>query len=256
MTQPFDLSDRTLLITGASAGLGLQFARSAAAAGARLALAARRTDRLAELATRIVADGGRAIAVSMDVQDEDSVIAGYDQAQAALGPIDSVIANAGVNAEGLAADLPVETFDRLMAVNVRGAFLTAREGARRMMAAFPREEQRGRIVLIASIGAQKVLPGVAVYCASKAAVLMLGRSLAREWANRGVNVNVVCPGYIETEINAAWFAGEGGRKQVAGFPRRRLMTEADLDPVTLYLVSQASRAVTGSVFTLDDGQSL
>lgn len=256
MTQPFDLSDRTLLITGASSGLGQQFARSAAAAGARLALAARRTDRLAELAAQITADGGRAVAVAMDVQDEASVTAGYDQAQAALGPIDSVIANAGINGEGLAADLAVEDFDRVMAVNVRGAFLTAREGARRMMAAFPKEEQRGRIVLIASIGAQKVLPGVSAYCASKAAVLMLGRSLAREWVNRGVNVNIVCPGYIETELNADWFASEGGRKQVAGFPRRRLMSEADLDPVTLYLVSSVSRTVTGSVFTLDDGQTL
>jgi NAD(P)-dependent dehydrogenase (short-subunit alcohol dehydrogenase family) len=256
MTQPFDLSDRTLLITGASSGLGVQFARSAAAAGAKLALAARRTDRLAGLAAEIVAGGGQAVAVAMDVQDEASVIAGYDRAQAALGPIDSVIANAGVSGEGPALDLTVEAFDQVMAVNVRGAFLTAREGARRMMAAFPKQDQRGRIVMIASIGAQKVLPGVAAYCASKAAVVMLGRALAREWVNRGVNVNAVCPGYVETELNADWFASEGGRKQVAGFPRRRLMQEADLDPVTLYLVSSASRAITGSVFTLDDGQSL
>jgi NAD(P)-dependent dehydrogenase (short-subunit alcohol dehydrogenase family) len=256
MTQPFDLSDRTLLITGASSGIGLHLARSAAAAGARLALAARRTDRLDALAAEIQARGGKAAAVAMDVQDEASVIAAYDQAERALGPIDSVIANAGINGEGLAVDLPVDVFDQVMAVNVRGAFLTAREGARRMMAAFPKEEQRGRIVFMASIGANKVLPGVAAYCASKAAVAMLGRSLAREWVNRGVNVNVVCPGYIATELNDAWFESEPGRKQVSGFPRRRLMQEADLDPITLHLVSTAARAVTGSVVTIDDGQSL
>jgi len=256
MTQLFDLSDRTLLITGASSGLGLQFARSAAAAGARLALAARRTERLQALAEEINARGGKAMAIAMDVEDEVSVIAGFDAAQATLGPVDSVIANAGVGGEGAALDLTVADFDKTFAVNVRGTFLTAREAGRRMMDAFPRDEQRGRIVMIASILANKPASGLAAYCASKAAVTMMGRTLAREWINRGVNVNVVCPGYIETEINADWFASEGGRKQVEGFPRRRLMTEQDLDPMTLYLVSSASRTVTGSVFTLDDGQSL
>ena len=85
---------------------------------------------------------------------------------------------------------------------------------------------------------------------------MMGRSLAREWANKGVNVNVICPGYIETEINRDWFTSEGGRRQVGGFPRRRLMQESDLDAMILYLCSDAASAVTGSVFTLDDGQSL
>jgi NAD(P)-dependent dehydrogenase (short-subunit alcohol dehydrogenase family) len=256
MTQTIDLTGRNLLITGASSGLGVEFARAAAAAGARLALAARRTDKLATLAGEIEAKGGRAIAITMDVQDEASVIAGYDQAQAALGPIDSVICNAGVNSEGLAVDIPVEEFERVLSINTKGAFLTAREGARRMMAAFPREEQRGRIVIVASIGANIVLPGAAAYCASKAGVAMLGKALAREWVNRGINVNVVCPGYIETELNSDWFASEGGKKQLSGFPRRRLMAEADLDPVVLYLLSDTARAVTGSVFTLDDGQSL
>ncbi len=256
MNQTLSLAGRTLLITGASSGLGLEFAKAAAAAGASLALAARRTDRLTVLAADIEAAGGRAVAVTMDVQDEASVIAGFDQAQAALGPIDSVIANAGMNSVGLAAEIDIAEFQNVLSVNLTGAFLTAREGARRMMAAFPREAQRGRIVLVASIGAHMVLPGAAAYCASKAGVAMLGKSLAREWANRGINVNVVCPGYIETELNADWFHSEGGKKQLAGFPRRRLMEEADLDPVVLYLLSDAARTITGSVITLDDGQSL
>lgn len=250
----FDLTGRTVLVTGASSGLGARFARTAAAAGARVVLAARRTDRLGALVEELGA--ARAAAVAMDVASEPSVIAGYDAAEAAFGPITSVIANAGMNSEGLATDIGVEEFDRVFAVNVRGVFLTAREGARRMMAHGAREKGDGRIVLIASIGALKVLPGLAAYCGSKAAVVQMGKALAREWINRGVNVNMVCPGYIETEINADWFRSEGGQKQLAGFPRRRLMADADLDPIVSYLISDAARAVTGSVFTVDDGQTL
>ena len=256
MTQSFDLSGRVALVTGASSGLGKRFARILAASGAKVALAARRVDRLTALADEITAAGGTAAAIAMDVTDEASVIAGFDAAEKALGPIDTVIANAGMNSRGLSTEISVEDFDQVMAINVRGVFLTAREGARRMMAAGSRETGRGRLVLVASIGAVKVLPGLAPYCASKAAVAMLGKSMARELANRGINVNVVCPGYIETELNADWFAEEGGKKQVAGFPRRRLMAEDDLDATMLMLCGDASRALTGSVFVLDDGQTL
>lgn len=246
-----DLTGRTVLITGASSGLGRRFALIAAAAGAKVALAARRTDRLAALVAEIGA--GRAHAIAMDVTDEASTIAAYDAAEKALGPVDTVIANAGVNIEGLAADLPVADFDALFAVNVRGVFLTAREGARRMIKA---KSERGRIVLVASIGAAKVLPGLAAYCGSKAAVVQMGKAMAREWVNRGVNCNILCPGYIETELNADWFASDGGKKQVASFPRRRLMEESDLDAAVLWLCSDAARAVTGAVVTVDDGQTL
>jgi NAD(P)-dependent dehydrogenase (short-subunit alcohol dehydrogenase family) len=256
MTLAFDLTGRTVLITGASSGLGRRFALVTAAAGAKVALAARRVDRLEGLAAEIAADGGVAFPVAMDVTDEASIIAGYDAAEAALGTINSVIANAGMNNRALAAEITGEAWDEVMAINVRGVFLTAREGARRMMAAGSRERGDGRIILVASIGALKVLPGLAAYCTSKAAVLMMGKSLAREWVNRGINVNVVCPGYVETELNADWFAEEGGKKQVAGFPRRRLMVEEDLDAMALYLAADASRAVTGATFTIDDGQTL
>ncbi len=251
-----DLAGRVALVTGASSGLGRRFASILAANGAKVALAARRMDRLREAAEAIRAAGGIAAAVEMDVTDEASIIAGFDKAEAELGPIDTVFANAGMNSRGLALEVGADEFDTVMAINVRGVFLTAREGARRMVAAGSRESGRGRIILIASIGAVKVLPGLTAYCTSKAAVAMMGRSLAREWANRGINVNVVCPGYIETELNSDWFHEEGGKKQIAGFPRRRLMAEEDLDAMALYLASDASRAITGSVFTLDDGQTL
>ncbi len=256
MTQTFDLSGRTALITGASSGLGARMARVLAASGAKVVLAARRVDRLEGLAAEITAAGRTAFAVAMDVTVEASIIAGFDAAEAALGPIDTVFANAGMNNRAMAAEITTEAWDEVMAINVRGVFLTAREGARRMMAAGSKETGRGRVILVASIGALKVLPGLTAYCTSKAAVLMMGKSLAREWANRGINVNVICPGYVLTELNADWFGEEGGKKQVAGFPRRRLMAEEDLDAMALYLASDASRAITGSVFTLDDGQTL
>jgi NAD(P)-dependent dehydrogenase (short-subunit alcohol dehydrogenase family) len=247
---------RTVLITGASSGLGRRFASILAAAGAKVAVCARRTDRLADLVAEITAAGGTAASYAMDVQDETSVIAAFAAAEADLGPIDTVIANAGMNNEGMAVDLPVEDFRTVLDINVTGAFLTAREGARRMMAAGSKESGRGRIVIIASIGAHTVLPGLAAYCASKAAVAHMGRTLAREWANKGINVNMVCPGYIETELNSDWFASEGGKKQVSGFPRRRLMEEGDLDSVISWLTSDAAKSVTGSVITVDDGQSI
>ena len=247
------LSGRTVLITGASSGIGAHLARQAAAAGARVALAARRADRLDALVAEI---GPTAAAFAMDVEDEASVIAAYDAVEARLGPPDTVIANAGISIQGMALDIAVDDFDKVMGVNTRGVFLTAREGARRMIRAGSEASGRGRIVLVASIGAHKVLPGLTAYCASKAATAMLGKSLAREWIRKGINVNVLCPGYIRTELNGDWFDSEGGQRLLATFPRKRLMDEDDLTATALYLCSDAARAVTGSVFTVDDGQSL
>ncbi len=252
----FDLSGRTVLVTGASSGLGAHFGRVLAASGANVVLAARREALLHDLTREIEAAGGRAIAVTMDVADEASTQAAYDAAEAAFGPVDSVIANAGTNIEGLALDLDVSALDQILSVNVKGVFLTAREGARRMIKAGAPERRHGRIVLISSITANSISPGTGPYSASKAAVLQLGRVLARDWANRGINVNIICPGYIATDINAAWFSSEGGRKQVTKWPRRRIMDEDSLDAMMLYLASDASGPVTGSVFTIDDGQTL
>ena len=220
-----------------------------------MALAARRTDRLTALTQEIQQAGGQAVAVAMDVTSEASVEAGFDEAQAALGPIESVIANAGISEAGAAMDLDMEAFDRVMSVNLRGAFLTARAAGRRMQAANCQETGRGRVLLVASIAATQPLPGLTAYCASKAGVLMMGRTVAREWINRGINVNVLCPGYIETELNSEWFESEPGKRQIARFPRKRLMREEDLDEMVVFLSSDASRAVTGSVFTIDDGQT-
>jgi NAD(P)-dependent dehydrogenase (short-subunit alcohol dehydrogenase family) len=251
-----DLTGRTILVTGASSGLGAAFARSLAANGANVVLAARRVDRLEALRHEIEDAGGHAAAVAMDVADEASTIAAFDRAEAVFGPVDSVIANAGVSTEGAALTLDMDAFATLMDINVRGAFLTAREGARRMIAAGSAERQHGRIVIVSSITATHVSPGLAIYSASKAAVLQMGKVLARDWARQGINVNMILPGYIATKLNDDFFGSDAGDRFVARFPRRRLMASEDLVPMLAYLASDASRAVTGAAFTLDDGQSL
>ena len=192
----------------------------------------------------------------MDVADEASIIAGYDALEATFGPADTVYANAGMSHDGGLLDQPSADFAAVFAVNVDGVFLTAREGARRMIRAGSKETRRGRIVINASMTARKVIPGLGAYSASKAAVDHLGRVMAREWANQGINVNSVRPGYIETELTSDWFASEGGKRQMGSFARRRLMPEDSLDAILLYLGSDASAGVTGSSFDIDDGQAL
>jgi len=248
-----DLSGRTVLVTGASSGLGRHFAKIAAKSGGKVVAAARRTDRLEALVKEL---GKNAAAVTMDVEDEASVIAGFDAAEKAFGPIDSVIANAGMNSRGMALDIAIADFDKVIDVNLRGVFLTVREAARRMIANGSKDSGRGRIVIVSSLASHQVLPGIAAYCASKAGVLMLGKALAREWANRGINVNSICPGFIETELNDEFLASESGQKMIAGFPRRRVMKENDLDGTVLHLLSDASRGITGAAFDIDDGQGL
>ncbi len=253
----FDLSGRVALVTGASSGLGAHFAMILAAAGAKVVLAARRKAQLDTLQHKIEAAGGHALALAMDVADEASTIAAYDAAEAAFGAVDTIIANAGIsNPPAPMVDLPITDFDRLIDVNLRGVFLTVREGARRLIAAGSREHQNGRIVIISSLAAIDVEAGLAAYSASKAGVLQMGKVLARDWVRMGINVNMICPGYIKTELNQAWFESPGGQVKVASFHRRRLMAESDLDVPLLFLASDASRAVTGTSISIDDGQSL
>ncbi len=248
------LSGRSVLITGASSGLGERFARICAREGAAVTVGARRVDRIEALASRIVEDGGRAIAVPLDVTDEKTIVAAYDAADQAFGRVDSVVANAGIEISGPAVGIKADDFAQVFDVNVRGSFLTAREGARRMQEGGYGEA--GRIVLISSITGKMRTPGIIPYSASKAAVSHMGAALAREWARNGPNVNCISPGYINTEMTADWFATEGGERQKKSFPRRRLVDEDALDTVLLYLLSDAARNTTGADIAIDDGQSL
>lgn len=250
MSISLDLSGRTALITGASSGLGSRFGRILAANGAKVALGARRKDRLEALASEI---GDKAAAVSMDVAKEADIIAGFDAAEAALGPINTVIANAGIDGQGMATTMSEAEIEQTLNVNLKGAILTAREGAKRMIA---NGETRGRVVMIASITAFEPSPGLVAYSASKAGVVQAARSMAREWARAGICVNTISPGYIRTAINDEWFDTEPGKKQIARFPKKRLMGEEGLDGPVLFLCSDAAEFVTGADFVLDDGQTL
>lgn len=194
--------------------------------------------------------------MAMDVSDEMSVSAAFDAAEAAFGTIDTIIANAGVSAPGRSTEITIEAIRSVLDTNVLGVLLTAREAARRLIAAGSRESERGRIVLIGSVTAEMTGQGETIYSASKAAVAHLGRNLAKEWVRLGVNVNVIQPGYIHTELAGDWFASDGGKAQIAGFNRRRLQPVNSLDAPMLYLCSDGSAHTTGAIFTIDDGQML
>ncbi len=247
------LSGRTVLIAGASSGIGAGFARTCAAAGAKVVLGARRRDRVEALAREI---GAQALGVEMDVTREASVRAAFDAAEARFGLVDGVVANAGVGVGGRSTDIAESGIRQVLDTNLLGAMLVAREGARRLIAGGTRESGRGRIVLIGSITARQHGTGDAIYAATKAGLAHLGRQLAREWVRQGINVNTLEPGWIATEINADWFATERGRADIAGLHRRRLLAPDALDDMLVWLLSDRSAQVTGATFTIDDGQSL
>jgi len=250
------LKGKIALVTGASSGLGDHFARLLAEAGASVAIAARRIDRVQALADEINAAGGKALALQLDVADAGAIGPAIDTVEAELGPLSILVNNAGVGGDGSALEISVEDWDNTFAVNVRAPFIAAREAVRRMLASGVAQRGEARIINIASIATANVLPGLPAYCASKAAVGMLTRALALEWAREGVAVNALCPGYVETEINDAWFGSEGGKRQIARFPRRRLMNAEALDDALMLLAGPSARTLTGSLITVDDGQSL
>jgi len=250
------LAGRTVLVTGASSGIGRGFALSLARSGANVVIGARRIALLEELKSEIEALGVSALPVAMDVADEASVIAAFDAAEERFGEVHSVVANAGITVPGRAVDLSVDSFDQVMDVNLKGTFLTVREAARRMMVKDSTTRAHGRIVIISSITAHHVTAHFGPYSATKAAVNQLGRVLARDWAGKGINVNMIEPGYMHTDLTEGLENTATGKALLSSFPRPRFMDTATLDFPLLWLCSDASAEVTGSVFTLDDGQSL
>lgn len=252
----YNLAGRTCLITGASSGIGAHLVRRLAEAGARVVLGARRTELTERIAREIRDAGGEALAVPMDVTSEASVAEAFARADEAFGPVYTVIANAGVSRYGRSTDLSEADLRQVYDTNLLGVHLTANAAARMMMSAGSRERGAGRIIIIGSITAQLAGQGDAAYAASKAGVAHLGRQLAREWVRQGINVNVVQPGYIRTGLVGDWFDSEGGKAQIDSWHRRRIMEIDALDDLVLLLSSDASGYITGSVFTVDDGQAL
>lgn len=246
----FSLAGRRALVTGASGVLGAHFARVLHGAGAAVALAARRTEATAALATEL---GPRAVAVPLDVTDAASIPVAFDAAEAALGgPCDIVINNAGIAVTKPFLQQSAEDWDSVIDVNLRGCFLVGQEAARRLAAA----KQPGSIINIASVLGERVIPGVAGYTAAKAGLLQLTRQMAVELARFGVRVNAIAPGYVATHINRDYFASEPGQAMIKRIPQRRLGSPDDLTGPVLLLASAAGAHMTGATVTVDGGHSV
>ncbi|MFX1677903.1 SDR family oxidoreductase [Mitsuaria sp. CC2] len=257
MSYSIDLEGRVALVTGASSGLGAQFARTLAKSGACVVLAARRVDRLKDLRAEIEAGGGDAHVVQMDVTDLESIAAAVARAETEVGTLDILINNSGVSTTQRLVDVSPEDFDYVMDTNVRGAFFVAQEVGKRMLArargAAPGTYTGGRIVNIASMAGLRVLSQIGVYAMSKAAVVHMTKAMALEWGKFDINVNAICPGYIDTEINHHHWQTDQGRKLVELLPRKRVGTPQDLDTTLLMLCAKESHFINGAIIQADDG---
>jgi 3-oxoacyl-[acyl-carrier protein] reductase len=247
----FDVTGRVALVTGASSGLGVQFARALADNGASVALVARRADRLSALRDEIEARGGRAVAIEADATDRAAMLRAFDTAEAALGPVTILVNNAGVAQKALrATDVTPEEWRRVLSLDMDAVFYWAQEAARRMLAA----KQQGAIINIASVLGFGVAKGVAAYATAKAAVIQITKSLALELAFKGVRVNAIAPGWFVTEINDSYLESEAGAQLKRDIPLGRFGEAGDLDGALLLLVSNAGRYITGATLVVDGGQ--
>jgi len=248
---PFSLQGRTALVTGASSGLGRHFAQVLSRAGANVVLAARRLDRLQSLAGEIEGEGGKALAVALDVTDPDSVKRAFEAA-GALGPVTILVNNAGVPAGSYFLNMSEEDWRGVMAVNLDGVFRVGQEAARRMA----ETRTGGSIINIASSLGFGAIKSLASYAASKAAVISLTKSMALELARDNIRVNALAPGYFATEFNDAFLASEPGKRLLARVPMGRAGRLEELDGPLLLLASDAGAFMTGSVITIDGGHLL
>lgn len=260
MGYDIDLSGRVALVTGASSGLGMQFAKTLARAGAGVVLASRRIELLKTLRAEIEADGGDAHVVRLDVTDHDSIKAAIAHAETEMGTIDILVNNAGVGGGQKLSEVTPDDFEYLFDTNAKGAFFVAQEVGKRMLArakgAAPGTFTGGRIVNIASMAGLKTVSGLGVYGMSKAAIIQMTRAMALEWGRHGINVNAICPGYIDTEINHHRWKTEQGKRLIDSLPRKRVGQPQDLDAVLMMLCANESHFVNGAVIQADDGSGL
>ena len=249
----FDLSGEVALVTGASSGLGWRFAEVLAAHGAKVVLAARSIDKLEALKASIVAAGGEALCVTLDVADSDAIPAAFDAAEAAFGTVTIVVNNAGIAITKSALNMSQDDWRKIMAVNLDAVWFIAQEAGRRMKAA----GKPGTIINTASIAGFTVSFGIAAYSVAKAGVVQATNALALELAKDNIRVNAIAPGYILTEINRAYFDTGAGQDMIAQIPQRRIGDPSDLDGTLLLLASpKASGFMTGSTIVVDGGHML
>jgi NAD(P)-dependent dehydrogenase (short-subunit alcohol dehydrogenase family) len=245
---------RVALVTGASSGLGARFAKVLAKAGAQVVLASRRIERLKELRAEIEADGGAAHVSFLDVTDVASIRAAVAHIETEVGAIDILVNNSGVSTSQSLCDATPEEYDYIVNTNQRGAFFMAQEAAKRMIARYHGDpSKQHRIINIASVAGLRAVPHIGIYGMSKAAIIHMTKAMAAEWGRYGINVNAICPGYIETDLNANYFETEQGKKMVNALPRKRLGKPADLDGLLLLLAGEDSHFINGAIITADDG---
>jgi NAD(P)-dependent dehydrogenase (short-subunit alcohol dehydrogenase family) len=248
----FNLTGRVAVVTGASSGLGRHFAVTLAKAGAKVALAARRIDKLEVVAAEITAFDGRALPVALDVTDASSVTEALDKIETELGPIGILINNAGIAVTRPVLDQSEEEWRSVLATNLDGAWRTARAAANLMA----RHGHGGAIVNIASILGLRAAAQVAAYSAAKAALLNLTQTMAIELARHKIRVNALAPGYVETDLNREFLGSPAGQSMLKRVPMRRFGGMADLDGALLLLASDAGAYMTGSTIVVDGGHSL
>ena len=257
MSYSIDLSGRVAFVTGASGGLGAEFARTLARAGAGVVLASRRIEKLKDLRARIEGEGGDAHVVECDVTDVQSIKGAVAHAETEMGSIDILINNSGVSTTQRIQDVTEDDYDFIFNTNVKGAFFVAQEVGKRMLArakgALPGTFAGARIINIASMAGLTELPQSGAYCMSKAAVVQMTRAMALEWGKFGINTNAICPGYIDTEINHHHWQTEQGQKLVNMLPRKRVGSPEDLDALLVMLASDQSHFINGAVIAADDG---
>ena len=244
-----DLTGQVALVTGASAGLGHRFARTLAAAGALVGVAARRTDKLEDLTAQITDDGGRAIPVALDVSDPASIVDAVAGVEAEFGTVTILVNNAGIPDAMRAHKMPLELIDQVIDVNLRGPFLLATEVARRLIAA----GKPGRIVNVSSMGAYHYDGNAStLYSITKAGIIRMTEVLAVEWVRYGINVNGIAPGVFTSEMMDGMVSRMGDFTDT--LPRKRMGEAAQLDSTLLFLCAPSSEFVTGTIVQVDDGQ--
>jgi NAD(P)-dependent dehydrogenase (short-subunit alcohol dehydrogenase family) len=248
----FDLAGEVALVTGASSGIGRHFAELLAAAGAKVALAARRVDRLAEAGRDIAAAGGESLPISLDVTRSESVAAAVAKAEAELGPLTILVNNAGVVVSKPLFEHTEADWDYVVDTNLKGAWLVARKFAHHLVGL----KRPGRIINITSVLGLRTIGRVPAYCAAKAGLTHLTHVLAMELARYGILVNALAPGYVETDFNRAFFQTEAGKALISRIPLKRLGQTEDLDGAMLLLASPAGAYLTGAVIAVDGGHGV